>query len=202
MAILALIVVVAWLLLVAGVRGYLHYRRTGTVAAPARVDRGSPSWWARLISSLGLLLAFLAPVAELMGLPPIPGLDSSLARYGGLALAALGIAGTLGAQLAMGDSWRPDVDPDARAALVTTGPFRLVRNPILTCTATTALGLALMVPNLLAVLALATFVTAMQIQVKLVEEPHLQQVHGDAYRRYAARTGRFLPGIGRGLADR
>jgi protein-S-isoprenylcysteine O-methyltransferase Ste14 len=59
-----------------------------------------------------------------------------------------------------------------------------------------------MVPNVLAFLMLAAFVTAMQIQVKLVEEPHLEQAHGDAYRRYAARTGRFLPRIGRGLGDR
>jgi protein-S-isoprenylcysteine O-methyltransferase Ste14 len=44
---------------------------------------------------------------------------------------------------------------------------------------------------------LAAFLTAMEIQVRFVEEPYLERVHGDAYRRYAARTGRFLPGIGR-----
>ena len=31
MAVLALVLIVAWLLLVAGLRGYLHYRRTGDV---------------------------------------------------------------------------------------------------------------------------------------------------------------------------
>jgi protein-S-isoprenylcysteine O-methyltransferase Ste14 len=30
-----------------------------------------------------------------------------------------------------------------------------------------------------------------------VEEPALLAAHGDAYRRWAATTGRFLPGIGR-----
>ena len=44
---------------------------------------------------------------------------------------------------------------------------------------------------------LAAVVTAQQIQVRLVEEPYLRRVHGDAYRRYAASTGRFLPWIGR-----
>lgn len=114
----------------------------------------------------------------------------------GVVLAPVGIAGTLGAQVAMGDSWRPDVDPDARSSLVTTGPFALVRNPVLTCTATTALGLALVVPNVFAALMLAAFVTAWEIQVRLVEEPFLERVHGDMYRRYAAQTGRFLPWIG------
>lgn len=70
-------------------------------------------------------------------------------------------------------------------------------NPVLTCTAVTALGLALVVPNVLAVLMLAGFVVAWEIQVRLVEEPYLARIHGDDYKRYAARTGRFLPGIGR-----
>lgn len=88
------------------------------------------------------------------------------------------------------------VDPHARAPLVTGGPFRIVRNPILTCTAATAIGLALIVPNVLAILMLVAIAVSMQVQVRLVEEPYLTSVHGDAYRRYAARTGRFLPGIG------
>lgn len=197
MAVLALVLLVAWLLFAAGLRGYLHYRRTGEVRGPVRDQPGSPQWWARLIGSLGLLFAFSAPVAELAGLAPVAVLDLPLVQFAGAALVVLGIAGTLAGQSAMGDSWRPDVDPDARSALVTTGPFRLVRNPILTATAMTALGLALMVPNLLAALMLAAVVAAQQIQVRLVEEPHLLRVHGDACRRYAARTGRFLPWVGR-----
>jgi protein-S-isoprenylcysteine O-methyltransferase Ste14 len=38
---------------------------------------------------------------------------------------------------------------------------------------------------------------ALEIQVRGVEEPYLLRTHGEAYRRYAAATGRFLPGIGR-----
>lgn len=109
----------------------------------------------------------------------------------------MGIVLTLIAQAAMGASWRGDVVADLPTDLVTTGPFRFVRNPIFSGTATTAVGLALMVPNVVAVAMLLVVLTALQIQVRLVEEPHLQRVHGDAYRRYAAGTGRFLPWIGR-----
>ena len=76
-------------------------------------------------------------------------------------------------------------------------PFRLVRNPVFTATVATFTGLALLVPNLLAVAMLVAFVAALQVQVRLVEEPYLQRVHGTAWERYAARTGRFLPWIGR-----
>jgi protein-S-isoprenylcysteine O-methyltransferase Ste14 len=196
-AILALVVLVAWVALVTLLRGYLYYRRTGLVPNLGRDEPGSPQRWSRLLSVLGVALAVAAPFAELLGLDPIPFLDRPAVRWTGFGLAVAGIGGTLAAQSAMGDSWRGDVDPDVRTPLVTTGPFNLVRNPILTCTLVTALGLALMVPNVFAVLMLAAFVVALQIQVRLVEEPYLERVHGDAYRRYAARTGRFLPGIGR-----
>jgi len=33
--------------------------------------------------------------------------------------------------------------------------------------------------------------------VRAVEEPYLLDTHGDAYRGYATRVGRFLPGVGR-----
>jgi protein-S-isoprenylcysteine O-methyltransferase Ste14 len=149
------------------------------------------------VSTLGFACAVAAPLAELAGLQPIPVLDRTPVRVAGAGLVVVGIAATLAAQLAMGASWRPDVDPTTRTALVTRGPFRLVRNPVFTATATTAAGLALLVPNLVAAAMLVAFVTALQVQVRLVEEPYLHRVHGTAWERYAARTGRFLPGIGR-----
>ena len=45
----------------------------------------------------------------------------------------------------------------------------------------------------------ALLVTALEIQVRVVEEPYLARTHGDAYRSYAERTGRFVPGLGRGI---
>jgi protein-S-isoprenylcysteine O-methyltransferase Ste14 len=55
----------------------------------------------------------------------------------------------------------------------------------------------LVVPNLVATAMLVAFVTALQLQVRLVEEPYLHRVHAGAWELYAARTGRFLPWIGR-----
>jgi protein-S-isoprenylcysteine O-methyltransferase Ste14 len=198
MAWLALVVLVVWITLIAAVPSIRTYRRTGRVIRPTPVEPRSPAWWARVVSSLGIVLAIGAPVAELLGLGPIAALDHDLVRYGGLTIGIVAIAGVLGAQATMGESWRPDVDPLAPVTpLVTSGPFRIVRNPVLTANAAAALGYTLMVPNVIALLTLATIVTALQIQVRLVEEPYLERIHGDAYRRYAARTGRFLPGIGR-----
>ena len=48
-----------------------------------------------------------------------------------------------------------------------------------------------------AIASFAALLVALEIQVRAVEEPYLLRTHGDAYRRYAAATGRFVPGIGR-----
>jgi protein-S-isoprenylcysteine O-methyltransferase Ste14 len=201
MAILALALIAAWLLLVAGLRTLIQIRRTGDASAPRCQDRPGSPQWARLLSGVGFGCAVAAPLAELAGLDPITILDRTPFRVAGVALVVLGIAATFAAQLAMGASWRPDVDPTMRTALVTSGPFRLVRNPIFTATAATAAGLALIVPNLVAAAMLVAFAAALEVQVRLVEEPYLHRVHQTAWDQYAARTGRFLPWIGRHHPD-
>jgi protein-S-isoprenylcysteine O-methyltransferase Ste14 len=197
MATLDLILVFVWVGLVSVVRGVIQHRRTGTSPLRFRDRPGSAQWWSRVLSAVGVLLAIAAPLAELAGLAPFAVLDQPIVRFAGVALVLLGIAITIGSQLAMGESWRGDVDPDVRTPLVTSGPFRLVRNPIFTGAALTACGLALVVPNVLSLAMLVLFLAGLEIQVRLVEEPYLLQVHGETYRRYAARTGRFLPGVGR-----
>lgn len=200
MAGIALGLTLVWLLLISIVPTLLQARRTGRRPTQVRVrDRpGSPQWWARLLGLVALVLTLLVPVGDLTGLvEPLGVLDVTPLRAAGAVLMVLGVAGTLAAQQAMGVSWRGDVDPEARAPLVTGGPFRLVRNPVLTCTEVTAVGLALLVPNLLAVGMLVAVLAAHQVQVRLVEEPYLRAVHGQAYARYAARTGRFVPWVGR-----
>jgi protein-S-isoprenylcysteine O-methyltransferase Ste14 len=197
---LALIGFVGFLVVAIGFRAALHYRDTGTtgiVGIRGRVF--SIEWWGGVlfvVAAVGVGLA--APVAELRGwVLPWRG-DASTAGYAiGAALTALGLAGTLSAQLAMGRSWRVGVDPEARTDLVAHGPFRWVRNPIYTWMICASAGLVLLAPNWLAVASFVALLAALEIQVRAVEEPYLLRTHGDAYRRYAAATGRFVPGVGR-----
>ncbi|PYG00281.1 hypothetical protein SAMN05216184_104223 [Georgenia satyanarayanai] len=50
--------------------------------------------------------------------------------------------------------------------------------------------------------ALLCLLLAVEIQVRLVEEPYLIRAHGHAYASYSERVGRFLPGLGRLTHDR
>lgn len=74
---------------------------------------------------------------------------------------------------------------------------RLARRAIHSRMLVATVGLALVVPNVVAALALAVLLIALELQVRWVEEPYLARAHGPSCRAYAARTGRFVPGCGR-----
>ena len=179
-------------------RGVVQFRRTGASPAPVPGQARVCAVVVPLPSAIGVLFAIAAPLAELAGLAPFAILDHSVVRFGGVVLVVLGIVVTIGSQLAMGDSWRGDVDPDVRTPLVTSGPFALVRNPIFSGAALSVIGLALVVPNVLSLAMLVLFIAGLEIQVRLVEEPsYLLRGHGEAYRRYGPRGPGGPPGVGR-----
>jgi protein-S-isoprenylcysteine O-methyltransferase Ste14 len=199
MPLLALTGYAVFLALAFGLRAVLHYRRTGTTGFIGLGGRpGSIEWCAGVLFAVALVGGAAAPLGQLAGwLEPWDGGRIGVLHAIGAILAAVGIGGTLWAQLAMGDSWRVGVDRDARTDLVARGPFRWVRNPIYSWMTLASAGLVLVSPNALAVASLLALLVALEIQVRAVEEPYLERTHGDAYRRYAASTGRFVPGIGR-----
>ncbi|PKH41741.1 Protein-S-isoprenylcysteine O-methyltransferase Ste14 [Nocardioides alpinus] len=184
-------------------RTVIQVRRTGDSGFRGLGGRvGSVEWSAGILFAVALVVGFAAPVAGLFGLPPIARFDHLGLNVVGLLIAAGGIALTLAAQLRMGSEWRIGVDVTEQTSLVTDGLFRFVRNPIFTAMSLTALGLTLMVPNAVAVAGLACLVAALQLQVRVVEEPYLRALHGPEYAHYEASTGRFLPGIGKSAGAR
>lgn len=187
------------LMLLTVIRTLIQRQRTGDWGnRRTLLPRGSLEWWGLAAVDLGLLLVGLgAPLADWAGMPLLAVADHPVARGLGVVFAVLGTIGAFGAQLALGASWRIGVDEAERTALVTTGPFRLVRNPVFAAVAVAFLGMALMVPNPIAIAGLAVTLVGMEMQVRLVEEPYLRRIHGAAYTDYATGIGRFLPGIGR-----
>jgi protein-S-isoprenylcysteine O-methyltransferase Ste14 len=180
-------------------RGWIQWRRTGDHGFRGISGAvGSLEWVAGVLLLVGLAAAFAAPILEIAGvLAPWPPLARAGWRALGLVCAGAGVVLTLVAQLQMGASWRVGVDAGERTELVTRGLFGLVRNPIFSAMLLALAGLALLVPNALSLLALATSFAALELQVRRVEEPHLLRTHGDPYRAWASRTGRFLPRLGR-----
>jgi protein-S-isoprenylcysteine O-methyltransferase Ste14 len=194
MAAFALALCSVGVLLSFGLRPLLQRRRTGD--SGFRGSPGATGSWARRLLFGALLLGVLTPIAALTDLlPPVRHIDGL--RWAGVVAAVVGILARTAAQLDMGESWRAGVDPAETTELITSGLFRQTRNPIYAFAALFYGGLAMMVPNLLAFAALACQLAGIELQVRLVEEPYLLAIHGETYQSYAARVGRFLPGIGR-----
>jgi protein-S-isoprenylcysteine O-methyltransferase Ste14 len=196
---MALGLYVLYMALAFGLRIWLQIRRTGSSGFKGISGRpGSLEWIAGVLFGVAIALGVAAPVLDVADtLEPLDALDSVGIRATGIAVFVAGLVGTLYAQVAMGASWRIGVDEGERTDLVTTGPFATVRNPIFAAMLPASLGLTLLVPNAVALAGLAALWVALEIQVRLVEEPYLLRAHGDAYRQYAARVGRFVPGLGR-----
>lgn len=117
-------------------------------------------------------------------------------QVAGIIPATAGIAATVYAQLAMGDSWRIGVDEQENTTLVRTGPFKWVRHPIYTAMMAFGLGLLLVTPNLVALAGFILLVATLEVHVRRVEEPYLLRTHSAVYRGYTASVGRFVPGVG------
>jgi protein-S-isoprenylcysteine O-methyltransferase Ste14 len=170
-------------------RPLLHRMQTGAWGFHGL--SGTPrdaGWWggAAFIASL-----VLTPLALVM--PPT--VETPAAP--GVIVACFGALLTFIAQSGMGASWRIGVRDQDRTALVTSGLFAVVRNPIFTGMLGFAAGLVALWPNALSVSAALALLIAVELQVRFVEEPYLRRLHGEDYVAWARRVGRFVPGIGR-----
>ncbi|HEY8083479.1 MAG TPA: isoprenylcysteine carboxylmethyltransferase family protein [Solirubrobacterales bacterium] len=196
---LALILYAVYLALTVGLRILIQVRRTGSTGFHGLGGRpGSVEWVAGVGFTVALLVGAAAPLLDLLDVvEPIGALDIAALHAVGLVLAVAGIVATFYAQVAMGASWRVGVDPEEQTDLVTSGPFALVRNPIFAAMLPTALGLTLLVPSWVAFVGLVGLASALELQVRVVEEPYLLHRHREVYATYAARVGRFVPGVGR-----
>jgi protein-S-isoprenylcysteine O-methyltransferase Ste14 len=199
MAELAIGMLVAFGVLAFGVRIAIQLRRTGkTGLIGLREGAGAADWLSGILFVGGMAMGAASPILVLNDvLDPISALDVGVLHAIGIVLAAAGGLAVFGAQLGMGESWRIGVSDEERTDLVTGGWFSLCRNPIYTSMIVGWLGLALLVPTWLGFAAAAVIAAGLELQVRAVEEPYLLRTHGDEYRAYASRVGRFVPGVGR-----
>lgn len=194
----ALGLMVIYLALAFGVRVAVALRTTGKTGISSLESAPAIEIVGGVLFFTGVALGGVNPALALAdAIPSWEELDTTAAHVAGLVLCVAGIAGTFAAQMAMGSSWRIGVDPRERTELVTGGIFGLCRNPIYSFMLIASVGFALLVPTWIALAAGALLISGVQIQVRLVEEPHMIRTHGEPYLSWARRVGRFVPGLGR-----
>ncbi|HEX6137641.1 MAG TPA: isoprenylcysteine carboxylmethyltransferase family protein [Casimicrobiaceae bacterium] len=98
---------------------------------------------------------------------------------------------TLQAWRTMGRNWRMDISA-RNTTLVTSGMFARIRHPIYAFSIAMMVATALVLPTAAMLATAVVHVVLMNVKARS-EEAHLARLHGEAYARYVARTGRFLP---------
>lgn len=121
--------------------------------------------------------------------PAAPGFIGALLAAGGAMIA-------FAAQMSMGASWRVGVAPGEVGVLVTGGLYRISRNPAFLGQAMLLAGVALAIPSLPTLLAVALFLACASAQIR-DEEQALRATHGAEYDRWASRVPRWTGSGGR-----
>ena len=117
-------------------------------------------------------------------------LSSETARRVGAVLVGVGVLIFVLALFSFGNSWRIGIDTRTPGALVTTGLFRLSRNPIFVFLDLYMAGTFLLNGTLVFLVVAILGAVVLHFQI-LREERFLGQRHGEHYREYFANTPRY-----------
>ena len=137
---------------------------------------------------VGLSMPVLGPMAmplRLSGLVP-------LAAGGWLNLRGAGLFERIGTNIKTFD------EP---GTLVVTGPFRFSRNPMYLGFLLVLTGVAILIGSLTAWLGPTAFLAAAQLWYIPFEEGEMRAKFGGDYERYAARVGRWIGPLQRGVTE-
>ena len=142
----------------------------------------------------------LISLGQLLVLVPVPGLRARFLpvhpAFGiaGVALAFAGVLLAIAARRALGRNWSGEVTTKVDHALVTTGPYAVVRHPIYSSVFLMYGGTALASGEIHALIGLALVVIAYARKIPM-EEKVLAAEFGAGWDDYRARTKAIIPGL-------
>ena len=165
-------------------------RRTAIASRPERVREG-------MLLAISFAGLFIIPVIYVTtGAPQVADYPfHPLLAWLGTAVFAAALVGFYRTHRDLGRFWSVTLEIRQTHRLVTAGIYRHVRHPMYTAFFLWAIAQALLLPNWIAGPAgLIGFGTLFALRVGR-EEQMMEATFGDAYRAYAARTWRVVPGV-------
>ncbi|WP_048570505.1 methyltransferase family protein [Clostridium cylindrosporum] len=118
-------------------------------------------------------------------------INSSYIRALGIFIAFSGVVFFIMALIVMRDSWRAGIDNTQTTKLISSGVYKLSRNPAFVGFDLLYIGIALSFSNIFNVIISLIAVITLHLQI-LEEEKYLPTVFGDEYERYKRSTNRYF----------
>jgi protein-S-isoprenylcysteine O-methyltransferase Ste14 len=157
-----------------------------------RVGRGNVQSFILLIAAFGLLqVQFTGSLTFLsVGLVPV----TLVAEILGLVLAVGGLAFSVWARVHLGSNWSPMAMMKKGQALVTSGPYALVRNPIYLGITVAMVGTGLVFGGYRVIISVACVILFSWVRIR-EEERLLSAQFGEEFVQYKRRVRAFIPGL-------
>ncbi len=175
---------------------YYRHRADKAGGRVARDDEPMPPRVGLGVSALmglgGLLLYFIWPPALEFTLLPIP----ISVRWAAVAVGTWSVATTWWIFRTLGLNVTRTSKTREAATLVTTGPYRFVRHPFYINVALAFAMVSVMTRSWWFIAWIVPALVLLTMRTRQ-EEANLEAKFGDAWRDYAARTGRFVPRLAR-----
>lgn len=158
--------------------------------AAARKVKSGRSEWRRFI---GFRVVIAAVVITLLRIPAFRGHETRNAVLGavGVPLFVLGLALAIWARLYLGRNWGSPMSQKDDPELVTTGPYRWIRNPIYTGILLAMIGTAVAIS--VEWLVIAALLAGFFVYSAYVEQRFLEAQFPDTYPPYKASTKMLVP---------
>ncbi len=150
-----------------------------------------------IFSTLYFLVAIFSTFSEkwyhYMGSIKSP--RTQLVSYSGFFLFGVSIVLIWIVSAQLKNSWRVGIAKNQRTELISEGIYAYIRNPYFLSYYIMFFGLLLIRPSIIQ-FALLIVTVAIFHRMVLKEEIHLMSMHGEEYRTYKNKTGRYIPRIG------
>lgn len=145
-----------------------------------------------LVMWLSMFTALIYPPALAWSRAGLP----DWARWTGVSLGIVCLGLLAWMFRSLGASITPTVATRREHRLVTHGPYRWIRHPLYTFGTLFFLSIALVIDSWFIALMALLAITALTVRLPK-EEALLEEKFGASYREYRARTGKYLPRLGR-----
>lgn len=144
-----------------------------------------------LSTFLYVLILLRLIVLEPVWIMEVHPLDYHIFRIIGIAFVSIGFFMGIFSLIAMKSSWRVGIKYDQKTDLITSGIYRISRNPYFFSYDMLILGFIFIFPSPILIILYVPLVIIFHKMIR-EEEKYLESVHGDNYLNYKKKVGRYF----------